>query len=87
MERTSSHSSVEGAQSADQPPDVVGDVWSQAGDKGDSGDTSVDGESLEVLSNLANTVQSVYETLQVGHESRPSVIYNLYINTLSQGAV
>ncbi|KAI0239414.1 hypothetical protein LSAT2_009848 [Lamellibrachia satsuma] len=66
MERTSSHSSVEGAQSADQPPELVGDVWSQAGDKGDSGDTSVDGESLEVLSNLANTVQSVYETLQDG---------------------
>ena len=62
MERASSQSSEDDdAQSVDRAPEVVVNGSSQ---DGDSCDTAVDDASLELLSNLANTVQSVYDTLQ-----------------------
>ncbi|KAK2179581.1 hypothetical protein NP493_482g02010 [Ridgeia piscesae] len=64
MERASSQSSEDDdAQSVDRAPEVVVNGSSQ---DGDSCDTAVDDASLELLSNLANTVQSVYDTLQAG---------------------
>ena len=69
MDGLSSLCTVEVEQSEDEMSEVVGDVLLLKDERSDSDEDDevvVDGASLEFLSNLANTVQSVYDTLQVG---------------------
>ena len=68
MAGVSSLCTVQVEQSDDEMSEVVGDVLLRKDERSDSDDDDevvVDGASLEFLSNLANTVQSVYDTLQV----------------------
>ena len=69
MDGVSSCCSVKDEQSEDEMSEVVGDVLlltEEQSDSDDGDEVVVDGASLEFLSNLANTVQSVYDSLQVG---------------------